>query len=241
MNTFESAGIDGVVADSRPGVAGLSDQKKKRRRDRVFQAAVELFDRKGFAATTMKEIAGKSELAVGTLYNYFPSKNALLIGIMERKMEEMRQGNRRSIVNVFRTQKDARAIMESIFRLVFRGFFVFGKQTWIEIFRALFSADQDMEKGIRLDMEGIAMLEQIIRFMQKRGLVQSRFPAYSVAFNLYSIMAAQLMLYIFLPGSSQEDLYRGISAQLELIFDAIGGSRRQEPPLNGLRSKGGNG
>lgn len=211
-------------------MAGLSDQKKKLRRDRVFRAALELFDRQGFAATTMKEIALRSDLAVGTLYNYFPSKNALLMGFLERKIEEMRSSNRRDIVKAFRAQTDAKAIMESIFRLVYRGFLLFSRRTWVEILHAFFSADQDLQAGIRLDMEGIDMLERIIRLMQRRGLIQARFPARAVAFNLYSVMVVQFMLYIFVPGATEEDLHQGVSAQLDLVFAAVGAeaSAREE-------------
>lgn len=223
MNAFGNSGTVGVVSNSRSPVTGLRDEKKRRRKDRVFKAALELFDRKGFAATTMKEIAENSELGVGTLYNYFPSKNALLIGIMEKKMEEISLSNRRSIVAIFLKEKDPKTIMENILGLVLHGFLLFSKQTWIEIFHAFFSTGHDLEQGMRLDMEGIRMLEQIIRIMQNRGLVQSRFTAYSVALNLYSIMVVQLMIHIFLPGSSEEELHKAISAQLELIFDAIGG------------------
>jgi AcrR family transcriptional regulator len=204
-------------------VAGLRDEKKRKRRDRVFRAALKLFEKKGFAATTMKEIAERAELGVGTLYNYFPSKNALLLGIMEKKMEEISQDAWRSIVAIFRQEKDPQRIMEKILALVLHGFLLFSKRTWIEIFHAFFSTERDLEQGLRLDLEGIRMLERIIRIMQNRGLVQSRFSASAVALNLYSVLVVQLMIHLFVPGSSEEELHRAVSAQLELIFQAIAG------------------
>jgi len=51
-------------------------EKARRRRD-ILEAARALFWAKGFDGTTMPEIAEAAELAAGTLYLYFPGKQAL--------------------------------------------------------------------------------------------------------------------------------------------------------------------
>ncbi len=200
---------------------GYRDAKKKRRGERIFQAALELFGIKGFSATTMKEISRRAELAVGTLYNYYPSKNALLLGIMEKKLEEITVNNRRAIFEIVRNEDDPKIITEKVIRRVVESLFILSKRNWYEVFRALFSVEQDLERGISLDIEGVRMTEGLVRLMQKRGLIKSRFSAHSIAFNLYSVIGFQFMSYVFFAEMTEEQLLEGISEQLELVFEGI--------------------
>ncbi|MDD3367067.1 MAG: TetR/AcrR family transcriptional regulator [Sphaerochaetaceae bacterium] len=52
--------------------------------DRIFLSAKELFYEKGYEQANMKEIAKRADLAVGTLYNYFPNKNELYFSVLEK-------------------------------------------------------------------------------------------------------------------------------------------------------------
>lgn len=55
----------------------------------MLAAARTLYARKGYQGTAMVEIARASELAVGTLYQLFPSKEAILHGLLEERMEAL--------------------------------------------------------------------------------------------------------------------------------------------------------
>jgi AcrR family transcriptional regulator len=56
-------------------------EKRAANERRIVQAAAALFAQQGFGATTMRQIAEKAKLALGTLYNYAPDKLALLYRI----------------------------------------------------------------------------------------------------------------------------------------------------------------
>ena len=74
------------------GATGLRERKKERTRQGILAAAHELFLSKSYEETTMEEIAERAEQAVGTLYNYFTSKGALLLALIadtdERYLKE---------------------------------------------------------------------------------------------------------------------------------------------------------
>ncbi|RUU57534.1 TetR/AcrR family transcriptional regulator [Mesorhizobium sp. M2C.T.Ca.TU.002.02.1.1] len=66
--------------------------QQKRGRDRVaalMAAATELFVEKGFDATTMTEIAAKAGAAIGTLYLFFPTKQAMAQAILAQNAEAL--------------------------------------------------------------------------------------------------------------------------------------------------------
>lgn len=50
----------------------------------ILEQAARLFSEKGYEAVDMKMVAAEAGTSVGNLYNYFPSKPALFLAIMER-------------------------------------------------------------------------------------------------------------------------------------------------------------
>lgn len=57
----------------------------ERTRRAVLDASYRLFIKQGFAATSMREIAAHSHLALGGIYNHFASKEAIFRAIMEER------------------------------------------------------------------------------------------------------------------------------------------------------------
>jgi AcrR family transcriptional regulator len=55
----------------------IDESKAKTALPRIMRAAVRLFVAKGIEATTIKDIAGKADVAEGALYRHFPSKEEL--------------------------------------------------------------------------------------------------------------------------------------------------------------------
>jgi AcrR family transcriptional regulator len=60
-----------------------------RQRKEIMLTALTLFSEKGFSSVSMQEIAQKSEFAVGTLYKFFPTKDALYGEILKEKVMEL--------------------------------------------------------------------------------------------------------------------------------------------------------
>lgn len=53
---------------------------------RIQEAALKLFARQGYAAVSMRQIAGEVGVQAGALYNYTPDKQSLLSGLMRDHM-----------------------------------------------------------------------------------------------------------------------------------------------------------
>ncbi|MFE0153971.1 TetR family transcriptional regulator [Nonomuraea sp. NPDC059007] len=58
---------------------GLRERKKRRTRRHLSQVAMALFVERGFDAVTVAEVAAAAEVAVNTVYNYFPAKEDLVL------------------------------------------------------------------------------------------------------------------------------------------------------------------
>ncbi|MDX6290760.1 MAG: hypothetical protein QOH42_2559 [Blastocatellia bacterium] len=73
-------------AASRP--AGRRAQSKEAIRKRIVSAALNLFQTKGFDATTTKAIARKAGVAEGTVFNYFKSKEDIALHFFEQEVDQ---------------------------------------------------------------------------------------------------------------------------------------------------------
>jgi len=70
---------DGTRTRRRPAV---SDDDKLQRRDEIMAAAKKVFARSGFHTTTVADIAKEADLAYGSVYQYFDSKDDLFHALM---------------------------------------------------------------------------------------------------------------------------------------------------------------
>jgi AcrR family transcriptional regulator len=58
---------------------GLRERKKRERRRRIEEAAIGLFERDGFDATTIEQIAAAADIAPRTFFSYFETKDDVVL------------------------------------------------------------------------------------------------------------------------------------------------------------------
>ncbi|MGI9370489.1 MAG: TetR/AcrR family transcriptional regulator, partial [Ruegeria sp.] len=61
---------------------------------RIREAALSLFAQHGYAAVSMRQIAGEVGVQAGALYNYTPDKQSLLFRLMRDHMTELLQARK---------------------------------------------------------------------------------------------------------------------------------------------------
>ncbi len=73
--------------ESTPKPSRKELEKLQRKRE-ILNAAKACFLEKGYQNTTLDEIAQRAEFGKGTIYNYFESKEELLLGLIEQFMKD---------------------------------------------------------------------------------------------------------------------------------------------------------
>jgi AcrR family transcriptional regulator len=67
----------------------LTEEEQQRRRKEIFDASVHLFLEKGFNETTLREIAEAAGIGKSTLYDYFKSKDEILVSYFENEIQKI--------------------------------------------------------------------------------------------------------------------------------------------------------
>lgn len=69
-----------------PSQPGRRERRRRETRERIFRAALRLFAKRGFLATKIEDITEAADVGKGTFFNYFPSKEHLLVAFAEMQM-----------------------------------------------------------------------------------------------------------------------------------------------------------
>src|SRR5215471_11705046 len=82
---MKSARVSGGVR--RPAATGRRARKSQAIRTRIVNAALSLFQEKGFDATTTKAVARRARVAEGTVFNYFATKEDIALYFFELEVD----------------------------------------------------------------------------------------------------------------------------------------------------------
>lgn len=209
---------------------GFREIKRKKRRDRIYDAAIALLSEKGFNDTHMRDISDRAELAVGTLYNYYGSKSDLYMEIMEEKWKEIINSHTRRIIRLVYNGDDLFGIIKAILWPLFQDMFAIGMDDWGELFMAVFSSKNYMARGASLDLQAIEGFTVLLAKLQKRGLIQQATDPETAATSIYSIVAFNVVAFLFMEGMDKEYFFQSTEQQLRLLIDGLGAAPKEEEP-----------
>lgn len=168
-----------------------SDRRKAKTRHRIVTAAVDLFRQHGFDATTMEQIAETADIAKGTLYNYFPSKEAIISAYVQQSFED-RHTDR---IQQFQQLPDTRTRLTVILRELMKR--VQAQPDVFEIYlayrvRQVVSLRPDLREGGKQAFGSLA--GEIVRLGQASGDIRTDLPP---------LMLVELFEFIFVEVAKQ--------------------------------------
>src|SRR5690242_20013026 len=92
---------------------GLRERKKQRTRLHIAETARRLFAAHGFDEVTVSEVAREADVSVGTVFNYFPTKEDLFYSGMEVFEEQL--------IEAVRDRPAGESVLEAFRRVVLDG------------------------------------------------------------------------------------------------------------------------
>ncbi len=91
----------------------LTPDQQEERREEIVGAALELIAEKGFQKTSMREIAVLANMGKSSLYDFFKTKDEIVVYAVEKKIEETMQTVNKIIADESSPEQRLRKIMQN--------------------------------------------------------------------------------------------------------------------------------
>lgn len=208
------------------------ERERRERRSAILQAARELFYEKGFGATTMDEIAERSEHGKGTIYNYFKGKDDLYVSIIEEGFRELNE-------KMIEAVRHKRGIEEKVRAAYFA--YVYHNLDNPEYFRiTLHFMNEDVRENISPEMRrklndmALKMLGYcagVVREGAEAGLLRDDIDPFRLCLIGWRMATGLLELEVF--GGVEEGASRGRQLFRDAIDVLLDGSMRRSDEMKG--------
>jgi AcrR family transcriptional regulator len=109
----------------------LRQKKKQQTKNLLFNTSIELFKKQGFQETTVQQITDQAGVAKGTFFNYYPSKESILLEIRISQLQSINQFAENA------THQSAIEALIILFRRIPEQMDKYGKKVALSIFQLL--------------------------------------------------------------------------------------------------------
>ena len=197
---------------------GRRERHRSETRERLFRAALRLFAEKGFAETSVEDITNDADVGKGTFFNYFPSKDHILIAF-----GDMQIGKLRMLVEESRRANES--IPEILQKMSVRLTEEPGRNP--EIVRLILLANLS-SKSVRAEMrnkqaEARLLLRELMEIGQRRGDVRSDRSSDDIAHAFRQLVFGTLLMWSLDPNVP---LKSRIDSALELLWTGLEVARK---------------
>ncbi len=197
----------------------LREKKKIETKNKIFEVAGKLFKEKGFESTSIDEITEEAGIGKGTFFNYFPTKEALLLYFGEQKDELIYS----SIENEMAGSCSTRNKIKNLLAFLAENYEKDKELTKLMVFEHIkhirftgLESDEAKKRRYRL----IKILSDLLEEGAREGDVRSTIDVKKATENLIAIYFFSLMAW--LKSESDYSFSRDISEKIDLVFEGIG-------------------
>lgn len=201
-----------------PSAGTRRSRKRRQTAEHIVTVAFELFARHGYATVTMEQIAAEADIAKGTLYNYFPVKEALVRHRMQMDMAEQLPGLLAALPKEASCPERLRAFMH-----IAAGYMSGFREYLPPYIHYRLSQPLDLSA----DTHTAGLIQVFIPLLaegQAAGQISGRHTAEFLAINLQFLHLSTLLRWLATPGLELADAF---DEMLDLFFQ---GCARGEAP-----------
>jgi AcrR family transcriptional regulator len=166
------------------------ERRSAETRERLFRAALNRFAEKGFAETTVEDITNAADLGKGTFFNYFPSKEHILIAFSDMQLAKLQAA-------VATAEEAAQSMPEFLSALTVRMTEEPGRAP--DVVRAILQANlanSSVRTAMRENhLRSQALLTRLITLGQSRGEFRRDIPASELALVLRQTIFGTLLMW----------------------------------------------
>lgn len=167
--------------------------KSERTKEKIYQTAISLFIEKGYENTTVQEITEKADVAKGTFFSHFPTKNSILTYLGEQRLDMMKNDLEIELMSISSAKEQILKIFEFL-ALANEKDKEITKLISLEILKNLYSPDLKNEIENLLELN--SFFERILKKGQQAGEFKKDFYPNQVADILIGVYFFILLKWI---------------------------------------------
>ncbi len=189
----------------------LTDEEQQRRRKEIFDASVHLFLEKGFTETSMREIAKAAGLGKSTLYDYYKSKDEIMVSYFEEEIKKITIHAEEIIQANSTIAEKLRKIMQ-----MHLGYLVDSRQIFLKLSLEAQRLSADSQEQIQLHRHAYQdMLRKLIEEGIRRGEFRPVNPLFT-ARSIFSLLS--ISVFTTRPTGTPEEM---LEQALGILFEGI--------------------
>lgn len=188
----------------------LGSAAQRDRRRRILDATIALASKGGFDAVQMRAVAESADVALGTLYRYFPSKIHLLVSALGREFEQAQ-------ASLDRRPPEGDTPAERVMAVLNRN--TRGMQRDPNLTEALTRAFMFADSSVagEIHVAGMYLTDMLTRAMKGEDAGEPTDEDVSIARVVGDVWMANLVAWVT-GRSSAEDVARSMDVAVRLIF-----------------------
>ncbi len=199
-------------------MAGVREGQKLAREQRILTEAAELFTSRGYAATGIEQIAGAAGLAVGTIYNYFPSKAEILLAILRRDTQTTLAGVERILKHPLDPTEAMARLCDVYLNLIGRH----DRRLWRELLAAALANPDTIAPGaLQEDLRLLAQIVTVIEELQTRGLLDPGVDPGRAAMAVSGVYVNWFLLYLASDDVPPDLVRREVRAGVDIVMKGL--------------------
>ena len=190
-------------------------------RDRLFRAALEQFAKKGFLEATVEDITNAADVGKGTFFNYFPSKEHILLAFGELQLGKLQEAIDEARKTGMPLPEFLRSLGAKMTEEPIR------HPTLVRAFLQAFLSSTEVRSAM-LDLQSriMALHSQMIQLGQERGEIRDDLPAVELAQVFRQIIFGTLLLWSL---SGDGSLQQRVETAFEVVWSGLQPRNTKKP------------
>ena len=194
---------------------GRRERKKEETRQRIFQAALELFKQKGFEATTVDDITERADVAKGTFFNYYPRKESVVFDLCFEHLADV-ESHSESL-----GKKALPAVKQIVERMRYAAeLYMNDRDLSRAMLLQLFKGSAPAPEGLEINQRAQNMMRALVERAQAAGEIRRDADPERATYVLRSIFFFTVLVWACAPNEPY-DLSKELTARIRLALEGL--------------------
>jgi AcrR family transcriptional regulator len=194
---------------------GLREAKKENKRERILNAAIKLFSKKGFEQTSIADITSNARVAKGTFYSFFGKKGDVLLYYVDHEIETSRSEIQANLGAQSTVIDQLELTILTYLKYIFRN----------KEFARILAKERFDTIGTRSDRNELLLIKSLSRLIdlaKTRKEIKSSVDSRCMADMIFAIYTMYVIYWLNGFIKTKKECVRRIREVIHLIFDGVG-------------------